>query len=122
MKFTTSTIILSILAASTQAWELTVWLKDGRHVTTHGTQNSGCQTYDFNSKYFSSLLFLPYNKKLTSTLVNSPVNKAVFKDSTFADTFELYEKEKCGGKVSYRSGDGTHTVTPARVIKSYKAY
>lgn len=55
-------------------------------------------------------------------IVNSPVNKAAFKDSAFADTFELYEKAKCAGSVSYREGEGTHTVTPARTIRSYKVY
>ncbi|KAF2822502.1 hypothetical protein CC86DRAFT_469851 [Ophiobolus disseminans] len=102
MKFTTSTIIVSILAASTQAWELTVWMTDGRHVTSHGTKNSGCVTYDF--------------------AMTRAVNKAEFKDSLLADTFELYTQEKCGGKVSYRSGEGSHAVTPARTIKSYKVY
>jgi hypothetical protein len=51
MKFTTSAIMLSLLAASTQAWELTVWMKDGRHVTTNGNRDSGCKTYSFNSKH-----------------------------------------------------------------------
>ena len=69
MKFTTSTIIISLLAASTQAWELTVWLTDGRHVTTHGTKNSGCVTYDFASEYIR----LPKGpKQATDFLLSDP--------------------------------------------------
>lgn len=60
MKFSSSAIILSALVASTQAWELTVWMKDGRHVTTHGTTNSGCVTYDFNSKTPQKMHCLSY--------------------------------------------------------------
>ncbi|KAH8723840.1 hypothetical protein GQ44DRAFT_760815 [Phaeosphaeriaceae sp. PMI808] len=102
MKFSSSAIIISALVASTQAWELTVWLTDGRHVTTHGTKNSGCVTYDFD--------------------MNRGVNKAEFKDSLLADTFELYAAANCAGRVSYRSGEGSHTVTPSRIIRSYKVY
>lgn len=54
MKFTSSAIILSVLAASTQAWELTVHTNNGGHITSHGTVNSGCVNYDFASK--SSIL------------------------------------------------------------------
>jgi hypothetical protein len=54
--------------------------------------------------------------------VNSPVNKAVFEKSLLADTFELYTGKSCGGDLSYRSGKGTHTLTPARKIQSYKVY
>lgn len=55
-------------------------------------------------------------------IVTSPVNKAEFKDSAFADTFELYAQADCGGSVSFREGKGSHDVTPARVIKSYEVY
>jgi hypothetical protein len=49
MQFST-TAIIAFLAASAHAWELTVTMADSRKVTTHGTKNSGCITYDFDSK------------------------------------------------------------------------
>ncbi|EUC36383.1 hypothetical protein COCVIDRAFT_20584 [Bipolaris victoriae FI3] len=103
MKIPTSAILLPLfLTTATNAWELTVWLNNGKHVTAHGTRNSGCVTYDFD--------------------MNSPVKRAKFKESTFADTFELYEKEKCGGRVSYRENGGDYQIVPPRIIKSYKVY
>ena len=97
-----TTFLATLLAATTSAWELTVYKNDGGHVTTHGRLNSGCVTYDFDMR--------------------SAVNRAVFSGSTFADTFELYREANCAGKVAYREGQGEHKVTPARVIRSYKVY
>jgi hypothetical protein len=54
--------------------------------------------------------------------VNSPVNKVVFEKSIFAGTFELYTGKDCGGDLSYKRGDGSFTLTPARKIQSYKVY
>lgn len=99
---TTSLLIPCLLSATANAWDLTVWMKDGRHVTARGTQNSGCVTYDFS--------------------MTSPVNKAVFHESLLADTFELYEQAGCIPSVSYKEHDGEHTVAPARIIRSYKVY
>ena len=102
MKSSAAAAVLSLLLAATaSAWDLTVYMSDGRSVKSHGTTNSGCVTYDFD--------------------MSSPVNRAVFHDSAFADTFELYTQEKCGGKVSYREGKGDHSMN-ARIIKSYKVY
>ncbi|EMD63749.1 hypothetical protein COCSADRAFT_331252 [Bipolaris sorokiniana ND90Pr] len=103
MKIPTLTILLPILlTTTTNAWELTIWLANGKHVTTHGTIDSGCVTYNFN--------------------MNSPVNRAVFSKSFWAKTFELYEHKNCRGKASYREGQGEHSVVPPRIIKSYKVY
>lgn len=118
MKFNT-TAMLSLLAAYAQAWELTVTMTDGRHVTTHGTFDSGCETYDFASK--QQLITNIHTWLMNHLAVTKPVNKAVFKESTFAKTFELYEQAGCGGRVSYRENGGTHTLVP-RTIKSYKVY
>lgn len=90
------------LTTAANAWELTVWMNNGKHVTTHGTFDSGCVTYDFD--------------------MSSPVKRAIFSKSIWAGTFELYEQANCRGKVSYREGQGEHLIVPARVIKSYKVY
>jgi hypothetical protein len=58
MQFST-TAIIAFLAASAHAWELTVTMADSRKVTTHGTKNSGCITYDFDSKHFLLSFPLP---------------------------------------------------------------
>lgn len=103
MKLSISTVIIPcLLSITASAWELTINMADGRHVTSHGTLNSDCVTYDFD--------------------MSSPVNRAIFTESTFADTFELYEQANCGGRVSYRENGGNHVVTPARIIRSYKVY
>jgi len=56
MKFTTTALTTLLLTASAQAWELKVTMTDGRHVSSHGTLDSNCKTYDFDSEY--SLLLL----------------------------------------------------------------
>ena len=100
---TVTAVVLPLLCASTaNAWGLTVYFAGPGHISTHGTTNSGCTNFDLDIK----------GKK---------VNKAKFTDSAFADTFELYTKANCKGKVSYRNGDGTHKMS-SRTIRSYKVY
>lgn len=105
MKFLSvaTSVILLASSAIVSAWELTLYMEDGGHVTATGTFNSGCVDWDFD-------------------MTRSPVNRAVFSDSFFADTFELYEGKGCNPPVSYREGAGDHIVQPSRVIQSYKAY
>ncbi|EUC48135.1 hypothetical protein COCMIDRAFT_24021 [Bipolaris oryzae ATCC 44560] len=103
MKFSTSAILLPIfLSTATNAWELTLWKINGQHITTNGHLPSGCVTFIYD--------------------MSSPVNRAVFSEGLIVNTFELYEEENCGGKVSYRDGQGEHSIKPPRVIKSYRAY
>jgi hypothetical protein len=101
MKPTPIVAVLAFAVITVSAWDLTVYMKDGRHVETHGTLDSGCKTYDFD--------------------MSSPVNHVVFHKSRFAGTFELYGQKGCGGPVSYRNGDGDFRIVP-RVIQSYKVY
>ena len=55
--------------AGATAWDLKVFIQDGRTVESHGTRDSGCVNYDFD--------------------MSSPVNRAVFHDSKHGETFEL---------------------------------
>ena len=101
---TVAAILLPLLAASSaNAWELTVSYAEGGSITSHGTTNSGCVNYGLDDR-------------------GRKVNRAKFKDSLLADTFELYTQKNCKGKVSYRNGEGSHKVSPARRIQSYKVY
>ena len=101
MYFSASTIILPLLAATplASAWKLTVWMNDGRSVTTHGHLDSGCKTYEFN--------------------MNSPVKRAYFDSSISSGTFELYAQKDCNN-LSYRNNEGTYDLNPPRIIRSYK--
>ncbi|EEP80853.1 predicted protein [Uncinocarpus reesii 1704] len=94
---------LSCLALSS-AWKLDLYASDKRHVSTHGTRDSGCKNIDFS----------PALK----------VNRANFRPATnnWPDpgTFELYVNKNCK-KLSYRNDKGNHKMT-ARTIRSYKVY
>ena len=105
MKFfsVATSVILLGSAAAVPAWELTLYRADGRSVNAYGTVNSGCVNWDFD-------------------MTTSPVNRAVFSESAYADTFELYEGKECQEPVSYREGKGDHAVNPPRVIQSYSVY
>jgi len=106
--FSVATSIILLASSATvsawpNAWRLDIYLVDGGHATSHGTQNSGCVNWDLD-------------------VARSPVKRAVFKEGTFADTFELYAARDCKLPVSYRENGGDHTLTPPRTIRSYKAY
>lgn len=101
MKLTSIAAVFVFVTITASAWDLTVYTDDGRHVESDGTVNSDCVNYDVD--------------------MNSPVNRAVFQGSTFADTFELYENKNCQAPVSYRNGEGDFTLTP-RKIQSYNVY
>ncbi|KAL6866491.1 hypothetical protein ACO1O0_002602 [Amphichorda felina] len=98
----TAVVLPLFFAATANAWGLTVYFAGPGHISTHGTTNSGCVNFDIDT-------------------AGKKVNKAKFTDSFYADTFELYTKKNCKGKVSYRNGDGTHKMS-ARKIRSYKVY
>ncbi|KAK4183688.1 hypothetical protein QBC35DRAFT_535557 [Podospora australis] len=97
-----TTLLLSFLTTAS-AWKLELFASDGRKVTTHGTQDSGCK----------NIAFTPALK----------VKQAKFSPKTdwYPDpsTFELYVNKGCQG-LSYRNGGGDHKLTPPRVIRSYK--
>ncbi|KAJ9639325.1 hypothetical protein H2201_004062 [Coniosporium apollinis] len=100
MKFTLSAFSVALLASTTSAWSLKFYDTSGRVATSSGTLDSGCKTLSW------------------SPALN--VNKVTF-DQGIQGTFELYVNTGCSG-LSYRNGGGTWTLTPARVIRSYKVY
>ena len=100
--------LLTLLAGGAglaAAWSLDVYGTDGRHANFHGTRDTGCNAISFQP------------------VIN--VNKASFNPATDfypdPDTFELYLDTGCT-QLSYRSGKGSHTLTPARKIKAYKVH
>lgn len=99
--FSVATSVVLFAASVASAWDLTLYMDDGRHVEAYGTLNSGCVDWDFD--------------------MSSPVNRAVFHGSAFADTFELYEGKGCN-KLVYRNGEGDFSLTPSRIARSYSVY
>ncbi|PYH42136.1 uncharacterized protein BP01DRAFT_385802 [Aspergillus saccharolyticus JOP 1030-1] len=97
-----STILISLLACHATAWSLTIHFIDGGHITSNGRLNSGCKAYDL-------------------LVGNRQVDRAEFKGSTFADTFELFSDKDCRNLV-YRNGGGNHRVQPPRQVRAYKVY
>ena len=95
--------LLSCVAVS--AWNLDIYGTDGRHANFNGHLDSGCKDISF------------------TPAIN--VNKAHFDPATphwpDPSTFDLYVNANCQG-LSYRNNKGTFTLTPARVIRSYKVY
>ncbi|AEO56617.1 hypothetical protein MYCTH_2301722 [Thermothelomyces thermophilus ATCC 42464] len=95
-----ASVLVTALLPLASAWKLQLWTTDKRHVTAHGTTNSGCKNLAF------------------SPVLN--VNKLKFEESAFADTVELYVNKNCDG-LSYRNDGGTYNIK-ARKIRSYKVY
>lgn len=102
MKF--FSIISSVVvftAGAVSAWDLTLFMDDGRQVAASGIFGSGCVNKDFD-------------------LTSAPVNRAVFHETLFAHTFELYEGNDCQTPPSFHNGKGDFKLTPAKPTKSYK--
>ncbi|KAK4244538.1 hypothetical protein P885DRAFT_41429 [Corynascus similis CBS 632.67] len=99
-----ASLFVAALVPLASAWKLDLWSKDGRHVTMHGTKDSGCK----------NIAFTP--------VLN--VKKLKFNRATdwYPDpsTVELYANRNCDG-LSYRNGGGTYNISP-RKIRSYKVY
>jgi len=84
-----------VFVVSATAWDLKVFMQDGRTFKSHGARDSGCVNYDFD--------------------MSSPLNRAVFHDSKNGETFELYETKDCKMPVSYRNNmDATLRKTSVR--------
>ncbi|KAK0732087.1 hypothetical protein B0H67DRAFT_475604 [Lasiosphaeris hirsuta] len=86
-------------AGLASAWRLEVWSNNNEHLNMHGTTNSGCINFDVGA-------------------LN--INHAKFTESTFADTFELYQNRNCD-VLKYRNGGGDYTFN-VKTIRSYKVY
>ncbi|KAG0642468.1 hypothetical protein HOY80DRAFT_1105054 [Tuber brumale] len=103
MQLPTTLLFLTALTSTASAWKLVLTMEDDRTASMSGTINQDCKKLEFQ--------------------MSSPVEKASFTESTFADTFELYERTDCGkeGRV-YRNGDGTHDITNPFKVLAYKVY
>ena len=96
MKVSTPVLLFFGLAS---AWELDIWSTNNEHLAMHGTVNSGCVNLGVGAL---------------------KINHARFSESSFADTFELYENRNCDVK-KYSNGDGDWTFN-TKTVRSYKVY
>jgi hypothetical protein len=108
MKLTSilSLVLLTSTAAAwptINSWELRIEKNDGSHAEMHGRVNSGCVNLGSDT--------------------TSPVHTAIFKEGTFADTFELYSESGCASTGRrFREGAGKFAVKPNFRVKSYNVY
>ncbi|KAG0642470.1 hypothetical protein HOY80DRAFT_900978 [Tuber brumale] len=103
MQIPTAFLFFTALTSTASAWRLVLTMADTRTASMSGRVNTGCKKLNFK--------------------MSSPVTTASFTESTFADTFELYERTDCGegGRV-YREGAGTHAIKKPFKVLAYKVY
>lgn len=94
-----SLALLLAAASISAAWKMDVSYDDNTKITLDGHTNSHCKKF-----------------KKTST----GIDNVYFKDSTFADTFELFGDEHCKDLI-FKGKKGSNPV-PDQVYGSYKVY
>jgi hypothetical protein len=98
----TSTVLLTLaalVATASAGWKMDVSYDDNTKLSFDGHVNSGCTKF----------------KK-----TGAGIDNVYFKKSTFADTFELFNDDKCKD-LGFQGHDGSNPV-PDAVYGSYKVY
>lgn len=100
MQFPTiATLLFLASTASALGWKMNVSYDDGTQIEEHGHHNSHCTKF----------------KK-----TNAGINNVYFKESTLADTFELFSDGHCKNLV-YKGHKGSNNV-PDQLYLAYKVY
>lgn len=94
-----ATLLALASTVSALGWKLDISYDDGTQLEENGHINSHCTKF----------------KK-----TDAGINNVYFHDSTLADTFELFNDEKCKNLV-YKGKEGSNNV-PDEIYGSYKVY